>query len=246
MRGCRQFEDALWEAAEEGRPSPELAAHVRQCAECRRALQETSAAMAELAGLRAVRAPDPRPALRARLTQPRRGRAMMALAIAAACVVAALVVRAGWPGRRPAPVPQVAVRDTVDRTAPVTPIAPQPGPPAVVTVVRGDQEPLQPKPPRAVQARRPASRVARAKARTNQRQRKGTDEPDTQLPQSDRPMMAIALDEPCLQTTILYPRRPEPAPLRFVTADPTYRAAPRPARFIAVQSETPGSPRPIL
>jgi hypothetical protein len=246
MRGCRQFEDALWEAAEEGRPSPELAAHVRQCSECRRALQETSAAMAELAGLRAVRAPDPRPALRARLTQPRRGRAMMALAIAAACVVAALAVRAGRPARRPAPAPKVVVRGTVDKSTPAAPVAPRSAPPAATTVVRASEEPQDLKPRRAFQANRPASRVARAEARTDQRPREGADEPHTQPPQSDRPATAIALDEPCPQTTVLYPHRPEPPRPQFVTADPTYRAAPQPARFVAAGGETPESPRPIL
>jgi hypothetical protein len=90
MSHCRDFEEALWEAAE-GRPlSAEAQAHVQACPSCRAAAQRLAEASQGFAALRAVEAPDPGAAVWGRVARPQR-RPMFALAWAAgavACVVA--------------------------------------------------------------------------------------------------------------------------------------------------------------
>jgi hypothetical protein len=90
MSHCRDFEEALWEAAE-GRPlSAEVEAHLQACPSCRAAAQRLAEASRGFAALRAVEAPNPGAAVWGRVARPQR-RPMFALAWAAgavACVVA--------------------------------------------------------------------------------------------------------------------------------------------------------------
>jgi hypothetical protein len=94
MSRCRQFDDALWDAAH-GQPAPpELAEHLLVCESCRRSLRSLSAAAQGFAALRSVSAPDPRPAVWARLAKPRRqGVRLLAWSAGiAVCALAAAMV----------------------------------------------------------------------------------------------------------------------------------------------------------
>jgi len=74
MSRCQRFDDAVWDAAHGQAISPDLAEHLLVCESCRRSLRSLSAAAQGFAALRSVSAPDPRPAVWARLAKPRRQR----------------------------------------------------------------------------------------------------------------------------------------------------------------------------
>ena len=67
MSNCGQFEMAIWEAAETGEVSVDLAEHIRGCKQCAHALTQLQSAMDGFAALTAVDAPDPTRAVHARL-----------------------------------------------------------------------------------------------------------------------------------------------------------------------------------
>jgi hypothetical protein len=89
MLHCRDFEEALWEAAE-GRPlSAEAEVHLQACASCRAAAQRLAEASQGFAALRAVDAPSPGAAVWGRVARPKR-RPVFALAWAAGAVACAV------------------------------------------------------------------------------------------------------------------------------------------------------------
>ena len=67
MSSCDRFEMAIWEAAETGEVSVDLAEHIRGCKQCAHTLTQLQSAMDGFAALTAVDAPDPTRAVRARL-----------------------------------------------------------------------------------------------------------------------------------------------------------------------------------
>jgi hypothetical protein len=100
MSRCRQFDDAIWDTAHGQSAPPDLAEHLLVCESCRRSLRSLSAAAQGFAALRTVSAPDPRPAVWARLAKPRRqGLRLLAgsVGIAVCALAAAMVLWHGFP-----------------------------------------------------------------------------------------------------------------------------------------------------
>ena len=96
MRSCAAYEESIWQAAETGQVSPELAQHLTQCACCRASLQALTNAMRGFLELRAVQAPDPTDAVHARIQRPVwRSRLLPALAgaLALLCLTVLLLER---------------------------------------------------------------------------------------------------------------------------------------------------------
>jgi hypothetical protein len=114
MSRCRQFDDAIWDTAHGQSAPPELAEHLLVCESCRRSLRSLSAAAQGFAALRTVSAPDPRPAVWARLAKPRRqGLRLLAWSagIAVCALAAAMVLWHGFSrqsGSAPHPASTVA------------------------------------------------------------------------------------------------------------------------------------------
>jgi hypothetical protein len=136
MSHCRDFEEALWEAAE-GRPlSAEAEAHLRSCESCRAAVGRLSVASRGFDALRAVEAPDPSAAVWQRLRRPvRRPARRPAFALAWAAGAVACIVAGTFALRhRPAPQPPapVAPMERIAKAPEVPPVAAsvRPGEPA--------------------------------------------------------------------------------------------------------------------
>jgi hypothetical protein len=129
MSHCSQFDDAIWDAAHGEPASPELADHLRVCESCRRSLRSLSAAAQGFEALRSVSAPDPRPAVWARLATPRRQplRVLAWSAAVAVCALAAAMVL--WHGlsRQSDSMPGGA--STVAQVSPERPVSPPPDAP---------------------------------------------------------------------------------------------------------------------
>jgi hypothetical protein len=132
MPCCKEFEDAIWEAAETRAVPAALERHVRECGACRACLQGLSGALKGLAELREIDAPVPSAAVRMRLDEtPRRVWVVRRLAVATAVccgvvVLAALAVRKLPPAdsrRVTVSVPHGRAA-IVEAREPVRPIAP--------------------------------------------------------------------------------------------------------------------------
>ncbi|MDH4180109.1 MAG: hypothetical protein OEV33_06320, partial [Armatimonadota bacterium] len=91
MSRCQRFDDAIWEAAHGRAAPPDLAEHLRVCESCHRSLRSLSAAAQGFAALRSVSAPDPRPAVWARVAKPRR-RGLRVLVCTAGIAICGLAV----------------------------------------------------------------------------------------------------------------------------------------------------------
>lgn len=100
MSNCGQFEMAIWEAAETGEVSVDLAEHIRGCKQCAHTLTQLQSAMDGFAALTAVDAPDPTRAVHARL-ESRPGRWRLAPVFAGALAVAVLAWYAAGLSRPP-------------------------------------------------------------------------------------------------------------------------------------------------
>ncbi len=91
MKDCKEFEEALWEAAEGESPAPALEEHLRECESCQVSLRAAGEALRGFEILRRVSAPEPRPAVQATAGGTAgRARRVLALAPAVGVVVAAL------------------------------------------------------------------------------------------------------------------------------------------------------------
>ena len=103
MPYCKEFETAIWEAAETGTVPVNLTKHFAACGECRKAFEELSDAMCGFAALQEVPSPDPTDAVMAMVYQPAR-RTWLVPALAsglAACCVALAIFMFVW--QRPEP-----------------------------------------------------------------------------------------------------------------------------------------------
>ncbi len=179
MKRCEEFQDALWEAAE----NSDLKAHLAECETCRATRESLASARHGFTTLQRVCAPDPRAALRARRAALRRRRGYALAFMAAACVLGVAVL-----------VPRLPRKVEVTRSSRPT-AALKPAPPAQVPV-----QAVSPRPPRivSVAATPPRARVRHLHAIW--RKRSSTTPPVREVVQASN-----LLDQPWPQVTILAP-----------------------------------------
>jgi len=200
MDSCAKFDDAIWQAAETGAMSSELADHLAHCTHCRASHERWLGALRGLTALRTVQAPDPTAAVYARLQRPARLPRLLAActgALALACL-ALLVWHANWSIHQATlPLSMPPLRRT---TTPVSTPVPLPEPPK-----------------RDVVAIRKMA-VARPTHRRHRPRRSVPPQPATRTVED-------LLAQTCRQHTVIDPNfRPPDAMPCTRSADPTYCA----------------------
>jgi hypothetical protein len=211
MLSCSSFEEAIWQAAETGQTSPELARHLRECPRCQAVLQTLTGAMRGFVELRAVQAPDPCAAVHARLSRSARPAWLLpawggALAL---CCLFALLCSVG----RLSKVPHVTTRRPATSTPHISGRIPAPIPLSGLSNVN---------PPRQQKTRargKPMHRLYRNAPLSSVR--------IAVLPRQPRTLTAVEiLAQPCRQYTTIDPnfRPPSLALPEPATLDPTYCA----------------------
>lgn len=214
MRSCAAYEESIWQAAETGQVSPELAQHLTQCACCRASLQALTNAMRGFLELRAVQAPDPTDAVHARIQRPVwRSRLLPALAGALALLcLTVLLWSAGRQSGHPVVVSHLPELPTSRNTLSLPPPLPMPMPPRHHTII------ARAKPKRRRHHHPPLSEMVAETPRTARQQALTPRVPK-------RLTAAEELAAPCRQYTAIDPNfySPSEPPRRYVS-DPTYCA----------------------
>jgi hypothetical protein len=207
MSHCRDFEEALWEAAE-GRPlSAEAEAHLRTCASCRAAAQRLAEASQGFAALRAVEAPDPSAAVWGRVARPKR-RPVFTLAWAAGAVACAVATTfALW--HRPAPPSPITVPSVrVAQAPPQAPVGPQVEAPAPEQQRVAVEEPGPPANVRTGAQEKAAGGTGRLvstppRKRMTQGQREHRPPAAVQTPEGGTTVVKAAADDSCSEAAAL-------------------------------------------